>query len=142
CSQKLAGDFLCQLVERPLLGLRRLGTSDKTKVPNGFTVFGNGNNVAVVNDLVRRTIWAVLDANVERPELRVFKGKPVETVRRDRGRYVGAVLTICRAYLAAGKPGCLSPLASFEAWSDLVRSPLVWLGYPDPVETMASARAA
>ena len=33
-----------------------------------------------------------------------------------------------------------SRLASFEDWSDLVRSPLVWLGMPDPVKTMEAAR--
>jgi putative DNA primase/helicase len=32
-------------------------------------------------------------------------------------------------------------LASFEGWSDLVRSSLVWLGKADPVLSMDSARA-
>ena len=36
--------------------------------------------------------------------------------------------TICRAYVAAGRPGKLTRLASFQAWSDTVRSALVWLG--------------
>jgi hypothetical protein len=32
-------------------------------------------------------------------------------------------------------------LASFEGWSDFVRSPLVWLGEADPVESIKAARA-
>jgi putative DNA primase/helicase len=62
-------------------------------------------------------------------------------VLAERGRYVAAVLTIARAYLAAGCPNLRSPLASFEGWSRMVRSPLVWLGRPDLVRTMEAARA-
>jgi putative DNA primase/helicase len=51
-------------------------------------------------------------------------------------------MTVVRAYLAAGQPGKLKPLASYEEWSDLVRSALVWLGCADPVETMAETRAS
>jgi putative DNA primase/helicase len=45
-----------------------------------------------------------------------------------------------RAYLAAECPGELPSLASFEDWSRLVRSALVWLGRADPVATMETAR--
>jgi putative DNA primase/helicase len=122
CRDTLAGDFLCQVTERPLLQLRALGKSDKIRVANTFTVFANGNNVAVADDMVRRTIRCALDANVENPELRTFRGDPLATVRRNRGKYVAACLIIARAYLAAGMPGRLPPLPSYEAWSDRVRS--------------------
>ena len=54
----------------------------------------------------------------------------------DRGKYIAACLTICRAYIAAGRPGKLNRLASFGGWSDTVRSALVWLGEADPVKSM------
>jgi putative DNA primase/helicase len=60
-------------------------------------------------------------------------------VQADRGRYVAAILTIAKAYLAAGKPGRLPPLGSYDGWSDLVRSAIVWLGRADPVDTMTTA---
>jgi putative DNA primase/helicase len=142
CREILEGDFLCQITERPLLQLRALGKSDQIRVNNSFTVFANGNNVAVADDLVRRTIRCALDANMENPETRTFRGDPLTAVRRDRGAYIAAVLTIARAYIAAGKPGRLPRLASYEAWSDLVRSAIVWLGFADPVSSMAAARAA
>jgi hypothetical protein len=41
----------------------------------------------------------------------------------------------------ADRPGVLPRLASFEVWSDTVRSALVWLGNADPVETMEDIRA-
>jgi putative DNA primase/helicase len=61
---------------------------------------------------------------------------------RNRGAYVAACLIIARAYICAGKPGRLPPLASYEAWSDFVRSPLVWLGCADPVASIATLRSA
>jgi putative DNA primase/helicase len=142
CGETLEGDFLCQLTERPLLQLRALGSSDKIRVANTFTTVANGNNVTVADDLVRRTICCALDANVENPECRTFRGDPLAAVRRDRGAYIAACITIARAYIAAGKPKRLAPLPSYEGWSDFVRSPLVWLGFADPVDTMATARNA
>jgi hypothetical protein len=79
---------------------------------------------------------------MESPEKRVFKANPLAMVMRSRGVYIAACLTIARAYIAAGKPECLPPLPSYEGWSNLVRSALVWLGYPDPVLTMEAARGA
>jgi hypothetical protein len=142
CRGMLEGDFLCQVTERPMFQLRPLGQSDIIRVPNTFTTFANGNNVGVADDLVRRTINCALDANVEDPETRAFRGDPLAAIRRNRGAYVAACLTIARAYLVAGKPDRLPPLPSYQAWSDLVRSPLVWLSRADPVLTMAAARDA
>ncbi|HEY3643371.1 MAG TPA: hypothetical protein VGL31_19905, partial [Xanthobacteraceae bacterium] len=43
-------------------------------------------------------------------------------------------------YIEAGLPGKLAPIASFDSWSDLVRSALVWLGCADPALSMEQAR--
>jgi putative DNA primase/helicase len=141
CNGELAGDFLCQASERPVLQLRPLGSSAVVRVPNTVTVFANGNNLVVVADLVRRTLVCRLDANMENPEERIFRTDPVRLVLVDRGRYVSAILTIARAYIAAGKPDLLPPVPSYQGWSDLVRSPLVWLGCSDPAATISTARA-
>jgi putative DNA primase/helicase len=132
---------LCQITERPLLQLRPLGTSKQIRVANTFTVLANGNNAVVAADMVRRTIECRLDANMESPETRVFHDNPLARIMRNRGAYVAACLTVARAYICAGRPGRLPPLASYEAWSDLVRSPLVWLGCADPVASMSSLRS-
>jgi hypothetical protein len=138
---ELGGDFLCQAVERPVLEPRVLGQSVIRRIYNTYTLFGNGNNVRTSGDLVRRVILSSLDANLETPELRQFKNNPVEIILADRGRYIAAILTVVRAYMAAGYPGLLPPVASFQDWSKLVRSSLVWLGYDDPVATMETTRA-
>ena len=136
---ELGGDLLCQAVERPFIRLRRLGGSDITEIESRATLYATGNGLRVRGDMVRRTLLATLDANMERPELRTFDSDPVRIVLEDRGRYVAAALTIVRAFRASGEQP-LAPLASFEEWSDTVRSALVWLGCADPIDTMEKAR--
>jgi putative DNA primase/helicase len=141
CRDILQGDFLCQLTERPLLKLRALGKSDPHLIPNTFSVFTNGNNVKVANDMVRRTIRCALDANCESPEDRAFKSNPMAMIHANRGKYVAAVLTIARAYVAADRPNRKTPVPSYEEWSAIVRDALIWLGCPDPVNTMETLRS-
>lgn len=137
---ELGGDLLCQAVERPTVRLRRLGGSDIFEVESRATFFATGNGLRVKGDMTRRTVLCNLDAGIERPETREFSHSPVDDVLADRGKYIAAALTIVRAYIVAGKPGCLRQLASFEEWSDLVRSALVWLKLPDPALTMEATR--
>jgi hypothetical protein len=136
----LEGDFLCQVSERPLLQLRRLGQSQPVRITNSFTIFANGNKASAASDVIRRTIQCGLDANIENPEDRQFEHDPIATILANRGSYVAACLTIARAYIAAGQPGKLK-LPSFGGWSGIVRSALCWLGKSDPVSTIAIARA-
>ena len=138
----LTGDFLCQAVTSEVYIPRILGKSEIVRLVNGWTLFANGNNLRVERDMTRRTLLCKMDAKMERPELRSFKGEPHLTVLANRGKYIASVLTIVRAYVAAGKPDCAPRIANFGAWSDLVRSPLIWLGYADPAESMEAAREA
>ena len=138
---ELGGDALCQIIERPVVEIRILGKSERVRIEaRGTTVFCTGNNIVLKGDLTRRTITVTLDPQMERPELREFRGNPVKTVLANRGDYIAAALTICRAYIAAGQPDKARRLASFEGWSDVVRSALIWLGKADPVESMEVAR--
>lgn len=137
---ELGGEFLCQVVERPVVNPRILGTSELGQVQNRQTFFATGNNLVLLDDMTRRAVVCSLDSDRERPELRSFATKPVQVVLAERGPYIAACLTIVRAYHSAGQPGKLTPLASFEDWSDMVRSALVWLDEDDPIETMEKAR--
>jgi putative DNA primase/helicase len=77
----VAGDFMCQIGERPVLQLRPLGTSNVVVLRNNFCVVVTGNNAGVADDLVRRTIRIGLDANTPEPEKRQFRFDPIEMVR-------------------------------------------------------------
>ena len=99
-SGELRGDALCQIIERPAVNIRILGKSEQIKIETrGTTMYCTGNNNVIVGDLCRRVITAVLDAQLERPELRKFKGNPVKKILEKRGQYIAACLTICRAYM-------------------------------------------
>jgi putative DNA primase/helicase len=137
---ELGGDLLCQAIERRLIRLRRLGASDIIEIENHCSILANGNNLRISGDATRRTLLCNLDANMERPETRTFDTDPVLQVLADRGSYIAACLTIVRAYLLAGMPGKLPPLASFGDWSDLIRSALGWLGCADSCVSIEAAR--
>jgi hypothetical protein len=140
CMRDLDGELLCQLTERPLVKIRILGRSEMPECECHTTVFATGNNILLKGDMIRRGLQCNLDALTERPELREFKYNPLHQVLSDRGVYVAAALTIIRAYLAAEAPTVCSAFGSYVTWSRMVRSPLVWLGQPDPVKSTDSAR--
>jgi putative DNA primase/helicase len=140
-SDPLGGDLLGQAVERPLIRLRALGSSESIEIESRATVFATANNMTVKGDMTRRTMLAQIDTQEERPEDREFQFDPVARVIEDRGKYVSACLTIVRAYIEAGCPDKQRKLASYGPWSDLVRSALIWLGCEDPAKSIGDARA-
>jgi putative DNA primase/helicase len=137
----LGGDFLCQVVERPIVNVRILGKSKIVPVePRGTTLYATGNNIQITGDMPRRSIRCTLDPRVEQPELRQFKSNPVETVLGARGDYIAACFCIVRAFRQDENAKRVPRLASFEGWSDTVRSALVWLGRADPCDTVKAIR--
>jgi putative DNA primase/helicase len=143
-SFNLESDLLSQMITDDTVKIRILGKSEMPDCDcRGMTVFANGNNIRLVGDLVRRAVTARLDAKQERPETRAFKHDPIKMVLDDRGKYLAAIFTIARAYMAAGQslPSKAIPLAGFDEWSRMVRYPLMWLGSEDPARSMEGARA-
>ena len=140
CTYDLEGELLCQLTERPFVNIRILGRSEMSPCECRAAVFATGNNITFRGDMVRRGLVCNLEALDERPELRVFQKDALEVAANNRGAYVAAGLTIVRAYLAAGAPSVCGPFGSYAAWSMMVRSPLVWLGEPDPIISMEGIR--
>lgn len=133
---ELGSDLLCQATTGPSLKIRPLGSSSPVEIPNTALWIANGNNMTVTGDLARRTLKCRLDPGVERPELRRFAFNPIQEAARRREEILGDVLTLVRAYVAAGKPPIgKPPMGSFEAWSELVRAPIVWAGGADPCDS-------
>ena len=100
-------------------------------------ITATGNNLIFAGDMTRRALLCRMDAGMEHPEGRSFDLDLRTWVPANRVRLVAAGLTILRAFVVAGRPGLdrLKPFGSFEAWSNLVRGALVWLGEPDPCIT-------
>jgi hypothetical protein len=141
CTQDLGGEFLCQIAERPVVKVRILGRSETPDCEVHTAVYATGNNVAFTGDMVRRGLVCNLESLDERPELREFKRDALKTAAANRAAYVAAGLTVMRAYLAAGAPRVCGPFGSYAEWSTMVRSPLIWLGEPDPVASVDTTQA-
>lgn len=139
-DRELGGELLCSVLTQTVVKVRILGKSETPELPSGALITANGNNLAIVGDLARRTLLCRLDAECERPHLRVFDRNPIRVVRADRGKYVCAALTVLRAYVVADMPGKPEPLGSYVDWSNWVRGALIWLGRADPVATMEAVR--
>ncbi len=138
----LDGDFMCQAVERPFLKVRILGKSEMVNIESRASLYATGNNITVRNDMLRRCLLCRLDSNLERPETRKFKDNPFGRILERRGGYIAACLIIARAYMEAGLPNQhVEPFASFDDWSNYVRSALIWLGEPDPRATAEEMRS-
>lgn len=142
CETPLGGEFLCQALTQPSLKVRPLGKSVMIEVSTAALFTATGNNLTFIGDMGRRALLCQLDPGVERPELRKFAFDPVQVIKKNRGEFVAAALTILRAYHVAGRPVQVPPLGSFADWSNLVRSALIWLGCADPCDTMDKVRKA
>jgi hypothetical protein len=117
---------------------RRLGVNQMVQAPIKFTWLATGNNVRLVGDLVRRVEHVRLESPEEKPEERTgFRHENLRVwVVEHRAHLVIACLTVLRGYIVAGRPNMrLKPWGSFEAWTDLVRASIVWVGLPDPGAT-------
>jgi hypothetical protein len=136
CTDDLSGVLLNQFVERSAVKVRVLGQSQMPRCECRTAVFATGNNIGIAADMARRGAICNLDALSERPELRVFNRDTLGLAFDQRASYVAAALTVIRGYLAAAAPKVCGPIASYPAWTRLVRSPLIWLGEPDPVKSM------
>jgi len=132
----LSSDLLCQAITQEYVRVRPLGGSPYQDVPSSTLWVANGNNLCIADDLTRRALVCRIDPGLERPEERDYAFDPVERAKRFRSRYVAIALTVLKAYIAAGSPKMgLTPFGSFEGWSALVRSALVWAGASDPCDS-------
>jgi len=134
---------LCSCLTEEHLTGRVLGVSKVATVGTRTLFLSSGNNVGPVRDMTRRCVTITLTPDTESPATRHFDHEPLSIVRAQRGRFVSLALTIIRAWIVAGRPRTdCKPLNSYQAWTELVRQPLLWLGQPDPVlsvfETMAA----
>ncbi|MDP3498155.1 MAG: DNA-primase RepB domain-containing protein [Candidatus Nitrotoga sp.] len=117
---------------------RILGVSKTATVSTRTLFLGSGNNVGPVRDLLRRVLTIHIDPRCATPATMTYKNYPVDKVRKQRGRYLAAVLTIILAWRKAGSPRAeVESIVTFGgAWSDYCRHPLMWLGQPDPATAL------
>ncbi len=103
---------------------RILGRSEMVTLPQRATWIATGNNVRLGGDLPRRCYWIRLDAEQARPWQRTEFEHPhlLQWVSEHRGRMIGAILTLARAWFAAGGPPAkdLPVVGGFEDWATII----------------------
>lgn len=141
----LRGKFGSPALEQALTGGRHsdrvLGSNRVIDVPLRCVWIATSNNVTMSADMARRTLPIRLESPLENPESRTdFRHADLlGWLRRDRPRIAIAAVSLLHAYHAAGRPDQRLPAwGSFEPWSDLVRSAVVWAGLSDPGENRAA----
>ena len=111
---------------------RLLGRMEPVAVSVKALFLGTGNNVAVSDEIARRTVHIRLDAKVDRPDLRTdFRHPDLRAwLRPQRKDLVWAALTIVRAWLVRGRPvpTDLPTMGRFEEWVQVMSGLLAMLG--------------
>lgn len=125
--------FTSEAVTDRLLGINKTAT-----VSTRVLILGSGNNVVPDRDMLRRVFTIYIDPQVETPTGLSYKGDPVLTVKKNRGKYVMAVINIIEAWMAAGRPESeVLDIASYNGdWTKYCRQPLAWLGVADPIVSL------
>lgn len=127
---------LCAVLTQEEYKDRVLGVSETRTVLTNATFLATGNNLTFIGDISTRTLLCTIDPPVERPEERSFELDLRRYIPEHRAQLVQAGLIILRAYHIAGRPKQdLRQFGRFEAWSDFVRSAIVWIGMHDPCES-------
>lgn len=131
---------------------RVLGKIEMTPaVPMKIVWFATGNGIVIGADMARRALLARLEPTTDHPEDRTGPrpGQPwkyprlTQHVQQYREAYLSSALTVVRAYVLAGRPNMhLTPMGSFEDWSDTIRAAIVWSGACDPCNTVGALREA
>ncbi|NIL64326.1 hypothetical protein [Salinispora arenicola] len=105
-SGALKSSTLAGLLTTDLWDDRPLGSTAWTRSTNDRLWTVTGNNISIGGDLPRRAIRTIIDPGQPNPELRTgFAITNLEAwVKERRGELLCALLTLVRAWVAAGKP--------------------------------------
>jgi putative DNA primase/helicase len=110
---------------------RILGRSETITLPVRAVWAATSNNASLSLELARRTVRMRLDAGCEMPWQRSTFRHPdlVGWAQAHRGELVAAALTLCRAWVDAGRPSGPRRLGMYETWSDVVGGVLAVAGF-------------
>lgn len=134
-SEGVAGsDSLSRALTANIWGDRLLGANKSVSLSLDNTLFVvNGNNLSVTGDLATRVYPIRIAVDMSRPQDRTdFKHDDIVAYARERkGEVVAAVLTLIRAWVAAGMPEPVGVGWRFKKWVKVVGGVLQHAGYMD-----------
>ena len=141
---KLDSSALAAALTAPFWEDRILGVSETIRLPIRCTWIATGNNPEFSNEMARRLVRIRLDARVDQPWRREAFRHPdlMGWVRANRARLVAACLTLCRAWISAGRPHGQRSIGSYEAWAQTMGGILEVAGIEGFLENLDDMMAA
>lgn len=136
-NQKLDSGTIASIATSGRFKGRILGQTSVADVPVRAPIIPTGNNLAMSNELARRSVVCRLESNTAQPWTRDGFRHPalLEWVREHRAEIITAGLTMGRAWIAAGRPKPKGkPLGSFESWHRVIGGVLESAGIPGLLE--------
>lgn len=133
-SSRLDSAELCKAITEEAHGDRAMKTHERLSLPVRCVWIATGNNIQLGSDMPRRCYRIRMDPETSKPFLRDgfihpdLKG----WVAAQRGEIIGAILTLARAWYAAGQPRPkVKPVGSFENWTVILGGILEFAGIED-----------
>ncbi|HEY0076512.1 MAG TPA: DUF3854 domain-containing protein, partial [Abditibacteriaceae bacterium] len=83
---------------------RVLGLQKSATVPVRCVWVATSNNAQLTADITTRTVVIRLDPDTENPDLKQFKNNPEKFIWDNRPAVCGAIITLIRAWIEAGRP--------------------------------------
>ena len=142
-NRALGGASLDAALTSELWRDRALGSNNILTLPMKMVFLATGNNVSIKGDLARRVVSCRLEAQTEFPERRAgFKHQDLKgKVIRERPQLLMDVLAVLKGRVDQQEfEEPIASYGSFDGWSHLVRGALLWLDYPDPLQTQQRIR--
>jgi putative DNA primase/helicase len=120
--EELDSSAVAAALTAPFWEDRILGQSDMTRLPIRCAWVATGNNPTFSNEMARRLVRIRLDARSDEPWRRGgFRHADLMAwVRAHMGRLVHSCLTLCQAWIAAGRPRGQASLGSYESWAQTI----------------------
>ena len=141
---KLDSSALAAALTAPFWEDRILGVSETIRLPIRCVWIATGNNPEFSNEMARRQVRIRLDARVDQPWRREGFRHPdlMVWVRANRARLVAACLTLCRAWIDAGRPHGRRSIGSYESWAQVMGGILEVAGIEGFLENLDDMMAA
>jgi putative DNA primase/helicase len=117
----LDSSALAAALTAPFWEDRILGHSEMARLPIRCLWIATGNNPEFSNEMARRLVRIRLDPHTTALAALGFRHPDLMSwVRANRARLVAACLTLCQAWIAAGKPRGGRSIGSFENWAHVL----------------------
>lgn len=118
CADPIGSPVLAAVLTSTTLCERILGKSEDAQLSTKRLWVATGNNITLAGDMARRGLWTSIDPRMPQPWTRTgYKhNTPAGHVRRNRGEYLSAMLTLARAWALAGMPQPTSRTDSAAQW--------------------------